>query len=237
MWGTTTCGTPARNAAAVVPAPPWWTTPATRPNSQSCGTSSSTSTPGGRADGVEARPSPRAAPPARPPRARPRGPAPTSRRDRPPVMLPNPIATGAGPSARNASSAGGGVQSARLVAGTSSRSRGRSGASRRVAASRAGSRRGASASGAAGPGARPPSASRSPSVAPEPVDGLAVEAPRERLEDQPPEPRVDPGSPATGAARPTSPARRASGASSAGAGARRPGSRGARRSPARRRPR
>nr|WP_255408441.1 hypothetical protein [Archangium sp. Cb G35] len=29
-WGTTNWGTPARVDAAVVPAPPWWTTPASR---------------------------------------------------------------------------------------------------------------------------------------------------------------------------------------------------------------
>lgn len=55
VTGTGTAATPARSAAADVPAPPWWTTAASRGNSRACGTSP-----------IVSRPSPSTASPAVP---------------------------------------------------------------------------------------------------------------------------------------------------------------------------
>ena len=112
MCGTIICVTPARNAAPVVPAPPWCMTAATRGNSQLCGRS-----PAGKTHSGKAAPSPsRASPLCRMARCPLRSIACTNLVVMSAAlefgMLPKPMKTGGGPASRKRSNAGGGTQSA-----------------------------------------------------------------------------------------------------------------------------
>jgi hypothetical protein len=100
-------GTPARSAADVVPAPPWWITPATRGRSQSCGAASSANTSSPSSPGSSA-PQPVSSTARTRACRQARATSFVAVAGSRVVMLPKPMHTGFSPDARKSTSARGG---------------------------------------------------------------------------------------------------------------------------------